>query len=66
MLFRSIAHRLDTIRDADTILVMDKGKVVEIGSPDTLLAKTVDVVRGGEVDEGGDKAWFREMWDNAH
>jgi ATP-binding cassette, subfamily C (CFTR/MRP), member 1 len=65
----TVAHRLDTLRDADTILVMDKGRVVEIGSPDALLAKAVekrDMVRAGEADEGDDKAWFREMWDNTH
>ena len=34
-----IAHRLSTIKDADVILVMDKGDVVEIGNHETLLAK---------------------------
>ncbi len=33
-----IAHRLATIRSADRIVVMDKGKVVEIGQHDELLA----------------------------
>ena len=33
-----IAHRLSTIRDADVILVMDKGGLVEQGSHDALMA----------------------------
>ena len=34
-----IAHRLSTIRSADIILVMQEGKIVEMGNHETLIAK---------------------------
>ena len=34
-----IAHRLSTIRDADLILVMNQGKVIEQGTHEELLEK---------------------------
>ena len=34
-----IAHRLSTVRDADQILVVDDGRIVQRGTHDELLAR---------------------------
>jgi subfamily B ATP-binding cassette protein MsbA len=34
-----IAHRLSTVREADLIVVMEEGRIVETGSHDVLLAR---------------------------
>ena len=34
-----IAHRLSTIRNCDRILVLDKGRIMEDGTYDELIAK---------------------------
>ena len=37
-----VAHRLTTIAHVDKVIVMDKGRVVEVGSPKELMKKTKD------------------------
>ncbi|KAL0933172.1 ABC multidrug transporter [Colletotrichum truncatum] len=44
----AIAHRLDTVADFDRVVVLDKGRVVEVGEPQSLL------IKGGK---------FKDLWD---
>lgn len=39
----TVAHRLSTVIDSDTIFVMDKGKVVEMGTHSTLVATSTGI-----------------------
>lgn len=56
----AIAHRLSTLREMDRILVLDKGKIVEEGSHESLLrkkgvyAKLYKMQAAGLVGTGGD------------
>ena len=47
-----IAHRLSTIRHSDTIMVLDEGKVVELGSHDELLENNSQYARLWNVQTG--------------
>ncbi|TGN65546.1 hypothetical protein EXE59_17470 [Nocardioides eburneiflavus] len=46
----TIAHRLSTVRDADQIAVLHRGRVVELGTHEELLlhgGRDADLARGG-------------------
>jgi len=60
----TIAHRLNTIIDVDIVVVLDKGRVVEVGHPHELLQDIE--VKGEEKDRRvhgseGSRRWFAEM-----
>lgn len=42
----AIAHRLSTLRDADRLIVLDKGKLAEIGTHEELMAKPNGIFAG--------------------
>ncbi|CDO77193.1 hypothetical protein BN946_scf184747.g6 [Trametes cinnabarina] len=50
----TIAHRLQTIMDADKILVLDAGHIAEFGAPHELLKNEKGMLRS-LVDESGDR-----------
>ncbi|KAI0918361.1 hypothetical protein AcV5_002367 [Taiwanofungus camphoratus] len=56
----TVAHRLQTIMDADKIMVLDAGRIVEFDKPSELLKNEQGMLRS-LVDESGDKATLYAM-----
>ncbi|KAJ7449230.1 hypothetical protein FB451DRAFT_754458 [Mycena latifolia] len=56
----TVAHRLQTIMDADKIMVLDAGRIVEFDSPRELLKNEHGMLRA-LVDESGDKEALYKM-----
>ncbi len=48
-----IAHRLSTVMRADQVVVMDQGKIVEVGSPAELIAKNGKFAQLHRVQQAG-------------
>ncbi|KAH9829684.1 uncharacterized protein C8Q71DRAFT_887948 [Rhodofomes roseus] len=59
-----VAHRLQTIMDADKIMVLDAGNIAEFGKPSELLKNEQGMLRA-LVDESGDKETLYAMASDA-
>lgn len=55
-----IAHRLSTLRKANKIVVVDKGKIIECGTPDELLAMKGKYYRLVEIQSMGEQLQKRK------
>lgn len=59
-----IAHRLSTLRKANKIIVVDKGEIIEFGSPEELLAKKGKYYKLVQIQSMSDKLISQKQAEN--
>lgn len=59
-----IAHRLSTLRKANKIIVVDKGEIIEFGTPEELLAKKGKYYKLIEIQSMGEKLLQKKQEEN--
>ncbi|TGO55431.1 hypothetical protein BCON_0092g00140 [Botryotinia convoluta] len=61
-----VAHRLDSIMDSERIVVLERGRFVEVGSPGELLGREGTFAglcgAGGRVSEGEGEGQVANEW----
>lgn len=55
-----IGHRVKSLMDADHILVLDQGRMIEYGSHEELMAKNGHYRKVYELQEGGHESFYKE------
>lgn len=59
-----IAHRLSTLRNANKIVVVDKGEIIECGSPEELMAKKGKYYKLIQIQSMGEKLQAKKKEEN--